>query len=139
MLRNQSMAYGAPADAIAFQASEARAAFIKKTYAHLLGAIAAFALLCTVMVNSPIATFMINVAQTRFGWLIVLGAFMLVSHVANNWAMNAVDPKKAYLGLGLYVVAQAVIFTPLLLIASIFQQQSGQPILMNAPSVRIAA
>lgn len=128
-----------PADAIAFAASEARATFIRKTYTHLLGAIAVFALLCVAFVNSPIATFMISVASSRFGWLIVLGAFMLVSHVANKWALDSVDPKKAYLGLGLYVVAQAVIFTPLLLIAQMLGAQQGQPILLNAAILTLGA
>ena len=139
MFNNADAAHGAPADAVAFAASEARLAFIRKTYLHLLGAVGAFAALCMVFVNSPIATAMLNVAQSRFGWLLVIGGFMFVSHIANNWAMNTVDPKKAYLGLGLYVVAQAVIFTPLLLIASIVGAQRGEPILMNAAILTLGA
>ncbi len=54
---------------------------------------------------------------TRYGWLVVLGLFMLVSYVAENWAQSAVSPATQYLGLGLYVVAEAVIFVPLLYIA----------------------
>lgn len=140
MLRNQEAVFGAPTpDAVAYAAAETRATFIKKTYTHLLGAIGALVLLCTVFLNSPIANFMVNVASSRFGWIAVIGAFMFVSHIANRWALEAVDPKKAYLGLGLYVVAQAVIFTPLLLIAGHFQAQTGQPLILNAAILTVGA
>jgi FtsH-binding integral membrane protein len=62
-----------------------------------------------------------NLVQTMIGglysWLIVIGAFMLVSYVANRWALSAVNPTTQYMGLGLYVFAEAVIFVPLLFIA----------------------
>jgi hypothetical protein len=37
--------------------------------------------------------------------------------VAQNWAQSATNPATQYMGLGLYVVAEAVIFVPLLYIA----------------------
>ena len=37
--------------------------------------------------------------------------------IANNWARSAVSPAKQYLGLSLYVVAEAIIFVPILFIA----------------------
>jgi FtsH-binding integral membrane protein len=48
----------------------------------------------------------------------VLGAFMLVSFVADRWASNSTSLGMQYLGLTLYVVAEAVIFLPLLLMAT---------------------
>ena len=54
------------------------------------------------------------------GWLLVLGAFMVVSWLANSWAHSDTSPGLQYLGLGLYVVAEAVIFVPLLYIAQHF-------------------
>jgi FtsH-binding integral membrane protein len=51
-----------------------------------------------------------------FGWLFVLGAFMVVSWVARAWATNGGSRAMQYAGLGLYVVAQAVILLPLLYI-----------------------
>jgi FtsH-binding integral membrane protein len=42
---------------------------------------------------------------------------MLVSYIANSWANSATSLSTQYLGLGLYVVAEAVIFVPLLYIA----------------------
>src|SRR5690606_10550701 len=47
-----------------------------------------------------------------------LGAFMLVGWVADRWARSATSPATQYLGLGLYVVAEAVIMVPILYVAA---------------------
>ena len=60
------------------------------------------------------------VLGNRWGWLLVLGGFMGVSFLANSWAQSSTSPGLQYLGLGLYVVAEAVIFVPLLYIAENF-------------------
>ena len=104
---------------VAAQPVDVRAEFIRKTYAHLAGAIAAFVLLEMILFSIP------GISKTVFGllggsgysWLIVLGAFMFVSHFANKWAMDSTNISTQYLGLGLYVVAEALIFLPLLLLA----------------------
>jgi hypothetical protein len=51
-------------------------------------------------------------------WWIAAIAFFAVSWVANWWAHSGVSPALQYLGLGLYVVAEALIFVPLLYFAS---------------------
>jgi len=43
---------------------------------------------------------------------------MGVSWIADKWARSDASPAMQYLGLGLYTVAQAVIFLPLMLIAA---------------------
>jgi FtsH-binding integral membrane protein len=108
--------YAAPTFGFAAQAAaDERAEFITKTYTHLAGAIAAFVVLEAVLLNLPGVQNLIGLmVGMRYSWLIVLGAFMLVSWVAESWARSAVSPTKQYLGLGLYVVAEAVIFVPLL-------------------------
>ena len=104
---------------VAAQSENARAEFIRKTYAHLAGAIAAFAALEWLFLQSD---FMINLAKTMMGsgagWLLVLGAFMVVSMVANKWAMSNTSVQKQYMGLGLYVIAEAIIFLPMIYMAS---------------------
>lgn len=98
-------------------ATEARADFILRTYLHLAGAIAAFVGLEAILLNLPITESAVSLmVGSRFGWLIVLAAFIGVSTLANNWASSATDASTQYLGLGLYVLAQAVIFAPLLFI-----------------------
>jgi hypothetical protein len=97
----------------------ARVAFIRKTYLHLGGAVLAFIALEAALINSPLAQ---PIVQTllggRMSWLIVLGAFMLVGWVAERWARSATSPAMQYLGLGVYVVAEAVIMLPLLYVAA---------------------
>ncbi len=102
-----------------------RAEFIKKTYVHLGGAIGAFVALEAVLINLPGVGAIAEKMFTGYNWLFVLGGFMLVSYVADRWAQSSVSPGMQYLGLGLYVVAEAVIFVPLLYFAS---EQSPQVI-----------
>ncbi len=111
--------YAAPGYTFAAQAAaDERAGFIAKTYAHLAGAIAVFIGLEAVLLNLPgIENLVGMMIGTRYGWLVVLGSFMAVSWIADNWARSAISPGKQYLGLGLYVVAEAVIFVPMLFIA----------------------
>jgi FtsH-binding integral membrane protein len=107
-------------DFAALAAADERSAFITKTYLHLAGAIALFVALEAVILQTGIAEGMLEfLAVTPFGWLIVLGAFMLVSTLATNWAVSAVSPATQYAGLGLYVVAETIIFAPLLFIANL--------------------
>src|SRR6185437_15884501 len=53
-----------------------------------------------------------------YGWLVVMFAFMGASYLAQTWAQADSSPGMQYMGLGLYVVAEAIIFLPLLIIAS---------------------
>ncbi len=103
---------------VANAAETERASFIKRTYVHLAGAIAAFAVIETLLIQSGVATsFMGLLSGSKWSWLIVLGAFMLVSTVANNWAHSAISREKQYMGLGLFVIAEAIIFMPLIYMA----------------------
>jgi FtsH-binding integral membrane protein len=61
---------------------------------------------------------------TGYNWLIVLGAFMFVSFIANKWAVSSVSLQTQYFGLGIYVVAQSIIFVPLLYLASRYDPQT---------------
>ena len=54
----------------------------------------------------------------QFAWLFVLGGMILVSYVADRWARSDTSQSMQYAGLSLYVVAEAVLFMPLLYIAS---------------------
>lgn len=99
----------------------ARAEFIKKTYLHLAGAVVAFIALEGALLASPLGEVIArSMLGTRWGWLLVLGAFMLVGHVAHRWAASAHSVGMQYAGLGLYVVAEAIIFVPLLYVAANF-------------------
>src|SRR5262249_51941724 len=55
--------------------------------------------------------------------------FMAVGWIAERWARSAQSTAVQYAGLGLYVVAEAIIFVPLLTIA---QRYGGPDIIPNA-------
>ena len=105
-----------------------RMAFIRRTYAHLAGAIFAFVALEYVFFSTSIAK---SVSQTllgsRYGWLLVLVAFIGVSYVADKWARSDTSQGMQYLGLTLYVAAEALIFVPLLYIAAHYSDPSVIP------------
>ncbi len=94
-----------------------RAAFIRRTYAHLAGAVLAFVGLEAYMVNSPIADMLLNVMAMRFGWLMILGGFIILGRLASGLASSAASQTVQYVGLTLYVIAESVIFAPLLYLA----------------------
>ena len=97
----------------------ARATFIQQTYLHLGIAVLAFAGLELALFKTGIAYSITSaVATSSMGWLVVLLAFMAVGWLANRWAANLASVPMQYLGLGLYVLAEALIMAPLLVIAS---------------------
>jgi FtsH-binding integral membrane protein len=97
---------------------EKKAAFIRRTYGHLALAIAAFALVETQLLKLGLGEQMMAMLSTsRWTWLLVLGAFMGVSMLADKWAQSDTSREMQYAGLGLYVVAQAIIFLPLMYMA----------------------
>ena len=55
----------------------------------------------------------------RWNWGVVLAAFMAASWLADYWASHATSRAMQYVGLGVYVVAEALIFVPLLAIVEI--------------------
>lgn len=115
---------------VAQSSSEARALFIKRTYTHLAGAIAAFVMLEIILVKSPIAPAMLKwISSSSFAWLGVLGAFMVVAWMASSLAQSAASRTIQYIGLGLYVLAEAIIFVPLIYMAAYF---CGPSVLPNA-------
>lgn len=100
---------------------ETRTDFVRKTYTHLAGAIGAFVLLEWLLIALiPADTVFSLLAASKFSWLVVLGAFMAVSWIANKWAYGGASKGMQYAGLALYVVAEAVIFVPLILMATIY-------------------
>ncbi len=95
---------------------DARATFIRRTYAHLFGALAGFTLIEVALFSTGVAE---KIAQALMGtsWLLVLGAFMVVSWLATRTAHNARGLPAQYAALAGFVVAEALIFVPLLWIA----------------------
>jgi FtsH-binding integral membrane protein len=97
-----------------------RATFIRKTYAHLAGAILAFTGLEALLLNTVDQTTVLNlfVRGGNFGWLVIMFAFMAAGWIARTFAYQRTSQGMQYFGLGLYVVTWAVMFLPLLIIAT---------------------
>lgn len=93
-----------------------RGAFIVRTYQHLLGAIAAFTAIEVYLFKTGIAETMAR-AMLGTSWLLVLGGFVVVSWIASGVAHRAASLPAQYAALGGFVVAEAIIFVPLLWIA----------------------
>lgn len=108
-----------------------RAAFIRRTYTLLALAIAAFIAVEAFFFLTPIAGIIFSVIATgAIGWLLVLGLFMGVSFLANRLAVSETSSALQYLGLGVFILAEAIIFVPLITIATYYSGDSS--VLMKA-------
>ncbi len=123
---------GTPA---AFAAENERTTFIRRTYAHLTGAILALIAIEAFLFTIVPAKTMDALAQRMvggWGWLIVLGAFMGVSWLARSWANSNTSKAMQYAGLSLYVVAEAVILLPMLYICIRVMGEPNLPMMAAA-------
>jgi uncharacterized protein len=109
----------APAIPAAQMGAAAQRAFMVRVYAHLLAAMAAFVGLEYVLFTTGLAE-AFTVAIGGVNWLLILGGFMVASWVAQR-ATASGSRGVQYAGLLGLVAAYALIFTPLLYIASIEQ------------------
>src|ERR1700685_3941224 len=95
---------------------DSRAQFITRTYPHVGGGILGFILVELALFESglagQIASFMFS-----FNWLLILGAFMLTGWLATRTAQTSTSLGMQYFSYAAYVVAEALIFVPLLYIA----------------------
>src|SRR5688572_9966656 len=116
--------------AAAEAAPEQRAAFIRRTYGTLTAAILAFIGIEYFLLQSPLVEPLLRfVGRGQYSWLIVLAAFMGISYLATWLANSHASAGLQWTGLGLYVIAQALIFVPLLYVA---EQMSGTRIIALA-------
>jgi FtsH-binding integral membrane protein len=95
---------------------QSRATFISRTYAHLVGAILAFTLIEVCLFKTGLAG---TIARGLMGtsWLLVLGGFVVVSWLATKVAHTAASKAAQYAALLGFVVAESIIFVPLLFLA----------------------
>jgi len=96
--------------------AETRSDFIWRTYGHVAAAILLFAGIETYLFNSGLA-FPMAQSMLGFSWLLILGAFMIVGWLATHVAHTVQSKPLQYVALVGFVVAEAIIFVPLLAIA----------------------
>lgn len=98
---------------------EDRSAFIWKCYAHVVGAILAFAAIEAYLFQSGVAErIAIPMASN---WLLVLGGFILASWLATHVAHRLESTAAQYAAFAFFVFVEAIIFVPMLYIAMVTQ------------------
>jgi hypothetical protein len=98
---------------------------------HLVGAILAFT-------GIEIALFQNGYAEQITGlllqnWMLTLGAFIVLGWIGSSFAARAESRAAQYFGLAFYVVAEALIFVPMLYIAN----QTAPGVIESAAQVTI--
>ena len=110
-----------------------RATFFRKTYTHVAIAILAFILVEYILLTIVPTEFIAKMMGGRFIWLFIIGLFWLGTTLSNNLAFNP-SRDKQYLGLGLYVILEAIIFLPMIAIATMY---SGSAMITQAASITL--
>lgn len=96
-----------------------RIAFIRRVYAHVGGAVLVLVGLVGGVLNTPALAAPLNGLASAQPWLLLI-AFLAASLVAHRLAESGASSGVQYLGLGLYVTAEAFFFAPFL---SLLQQR----------------
>jgi FtsH-binding integral membrane protein len=96
--------------------ADSRSVFITRTYTHLVGGILGFILVELALFESGLAQ---NIMSFMVGlpWILILGAFMVTGWLASRTAQTSTSIGMQYFAYGAYVVAEALIFVPLLYMA----------------------
>jgi FtsH-binding integral membrane protein len=94
-----------------------RIGFIRRVYLHVFGSIVAFMVLAGLFLTiTPLRDALIGLFFMTHGLMML--AYIGVCFLCRYWAHCGASQQTQYVGLGLYVVAEAVIFTPLLAVCS---------------------
>lgn len=111
---------GYHSDVVAAAPVTERVRFIRRTYAHLGGAIAAFVGIEAALLNTDLGA---KLLSTIFGfngaWIALMVLFVVGGYGAQMMARSRTSPALQYAGLALYVLLEVVIFLPILMIADI--------------------
>lgn len=91
--------------------------FYKKTYTHVALGVLVFIMVISFFLSTPmIRDFALSLTQGKM-WFLMLGGFMFITHQAEKMAIKSHDRNKQYIGFGIYIVAEAFIFIPMIYMA----------------------
>ena len=99
-----------------------KAEFYRKTYMHVAVAILAFGAVEYLLLKTVPLETILTMISGKYIWLLVIGVFWLASMLATKLSFS-LSRNTQYMGLGLYVLIEAVIFLPMLGIASLYAPQ----------------
>jgi FtsH-binding integral membrane protein len=119
---------------VANATDEERSNFYKQTYKHV-----ALAVLSFIAVESLLLKLVpVSLIETMLGgkgtWLFILGLFWLGSFISNKFAFS-LSRQTQYIGLGIYVLLEAIIFLPLIYIAI---YSSGPEVIFQAGIITLS-
>ncbi|WP_445430596.1 Bax inhibitor-1/YccA family protein [Chryseobacterium indoltheticum] len=119
---------------VAHSSDVEKASFYKKTYLHVAFAILAFIGVETVLLNVVPEQLILAMFAQRYLWLLIIGVFWLASFLATKWSLSQ-SKSTQYMGLGFYVLLEAVIFLPLIYIAV---KYAGGSVIFQAATLTVA-
>ncbi|VTR92002.1 Putative uncharacterized protein OS=Coleofasciculus chthonoplastes PCC 7420 GN=MC7420_108 PE=4 SV=1: Bax1-I [Gemmata massiliana] len=120
----------------------ARVAFIRRTYAHLAGAILAFVGIEAILLTSGLG---MDLVRTLFmgggkgAWIGLMVLFVVGGIGAQMMARSRQSVGMQYAGLTLYVLLEVIIFLPILIVATQAPQYAGKDLPLQAGIVTLAA
>lgn len=121
-------AFGNQLVSVAESSPAERGRFIRRTYGHVAGAVLAFIVIETLLMKAPFTPpLMQAMFSSQYSWLIVMGLFMGASWLAQNLARAGSSIAMQYVGLGIYVVAQAIVFVPMIWMAIMYSSPDVLP------------
>ena len=107
----------------------ARVQFLRRTYAHLAAAIAAFVGIEAILFRTDLGSGIVNTIFNYNGaWIGLMLLFVVGGYAAQVMARSRSSPVLQYAGLMLYVLLEVVIFLPILMIAERFYPNHHLPL-----------
>lgn len=98
--------------------------FYKKTYLHVALAVLAFIVIEFVLIMAIPINVIAAMVGSQFTWLFILGLFWLASMLSNKLVM-AEKRSTQYMGLGLFVLIEAIVFLPMIYMAVAVSESSN--------------
>ncbi|MDQ1857148.1 Bax inhibitor-1 family protein [Chryseobacterium sp. WLY505] len=120
---------------VAHSSDVEKANFYKKTYLHVALSILAFIGVETILLKTVPVELIAMMFGQRYIWLLIIGVFWLASVLASKWSLSQ-SKSTQYMGLGFYILLEAIIFLPLLFIATGIE--GGANIIFQAATLTVA-
>ncbi|MEO8515334.1 MAG: Bax inhibitor-1 family protein [Flavobacterium sp.] len=111
-----------------------KATFYQKTYLHVALAVLAFILVESILLKVVPERMIFSMVASQYLWLFIIGLFWLGSTLSSKMAFSP-SQQQQYLGLGAYVILQAIIFLPMIAIATLY---AGTDVIMQAALITLS-
>jgi FtsH-binding integral membrane protein len=110
-----------------------KATFYRKTYSHVAMAILAFMVVESILLKVVPMETILYMVSGKMLWLFIIGMMWLGTMLSNKLAFHP-SREQQYLGLGLYVILQSIVFLPMIAMASMY---AGGDMIMQAALITL--